>query len=200
MSTGYQPQPMAPVPTGAHTVTPRQQARIVGVRESFEATFGGYTWPEWVKDAECAKPDVDPNLFYPTKGGVSPDDKAKKVCGDCPVRELCLEDAIEWEAGQSTDVRRDVYGTRGGMTQKERRRLVQQRRVAAKRQDAAENGELRDRVVADYVAGQLQVNKIAAKHGVAISSVTRWAQEAQVPMRPRGGGFPGRASRAAGAS
>lgn len=60
--------------------------------------------------AVCATDD--PELWFPEKGG-SPS-VAKLLCADCPLRERCLDYAIE---------NRLDYGIWGGLTVKERRPL-----------------------------------------------------------------------------
>jgi WhiB family transcriptional regulator, redox-sensing transcriptional regulator len=72
----------------------------------------------WRKRAACQ--GVDPEVFYP----VSEDDaeNAKVICGQCPVREACLEYAIAY---------RERDGVWGGATERERRRIVRQRRRTA---------------------------------------------------------------------
>jgi WhiB family redox-sensing transcriptional regulator len=179
-SSGYQPKPTTPVPTGMHQVVPNRGPSIVAVRQGFEATFGAYVPPDWTLDAECTRPGTDPALFYPSKGGSQIDRKALSICAACPVREECLEDAIAYESGKvgAEEIRPEAYGVRGGMVAKDRRRLIQQRNVA-------EQEAKREAAVADYVAG-LPVDSIMAKHHVAQSTVTRWAKEAGVQMRPKG--------------
>jgi len=63
---------------------------------------------------------LDPAIFYP----VSEDDavEAKAVCNNCPVREPCLE----WALGN-----REHDGVWGGATERERRRMIRQRRKTA---------------------------------------------------------------------
>lgn len=61
----------------------------------------------WQEEALCAQ--VDPALFFPEKGGSTR--QAKKVCGECPVREQCLAWAIE--AGEE-------HGVWGGLSERER--------------------------------------------------------------------------------
>jgi WhiB family redox-sensing transcriptional regulator len=72
----------------------------------------------WRQHAACR--GVDPDIFYP----VSDEDAeaAKAVCHQCPVREACLEYAL---------VNRERDGVWGGATERERRRLVRQRRKTA---------------------------------------------------------------------
>jgi WhiB family redox-sensing transcriptional regulator len=63
---------------------------------------------------------LDPAIFYP----VSEEDaeEAKAVCANCPVREPCLE----WALGT-----REHDGVWGGATERERRRMIRQRRKSA---------------------------------------------------------------------
>jgi len=70
----------------------------------------------WQDKALCA--EVDPEIFYPEKGGSTLAPKA--VCRRCEVRAECLEYALEHEdAGR--------FGIWGGMSERERRRLKSQR-------------------------------------------------------------------------
>ena len=64
----------------------------------------------WDHFALCAQ--VDPNLFYPEKGGSL--SQAKRVCKECPVRRECLEYALEAD---------EEYGIWGGKTRPERLKL-----------------------------------------------------------------------------
>jgi WhiB family redox-sensing transcriptional regulator len=72
----------------------------------------------WRQAARCR--GVDPEIFHPE----SDDDaaEAKAICEACPVREPCLEHAI---------VVREKHGVWGGLTERERRRLIRQRRRSA---------------------------------------------------------------------
>lgn len=64
----------------------------------------------WMNDALCAQ--TDPELFFPQKGGSTRG--AKKVCGECDVREQCLGYAL------ASDER---FGIWGGKSERERRKL-----------------------------------------------------------------------------
>jgi WhiB family redox-sensing transcriptional regulator len=66
---------------------------------------------DWRADALCAQ--TDPEVFFPERGG-SPA-AAKAVCRVCPVRVSCLAFALA--AGE-------VFGVWGGLTARERRRLL----------------------------------------------------------------------------
>lgn len=72
----------------------------------------------WRKRAACQ--GIDPDVFFP----VSDDDAypAKAVCEMCSVREACLEYALAY---------RERDGVWGGATERERRRMIRQRRKTA---------------------------------------------------------------------
>ncbi len=72
----------------------------------------------WRQRAACR--GVDPDIFYPASDEDA--DEAKAVCGVCPVREACLEYAL---------VNRERDGVWGGATERERRRMIRQRRKSA---------------------------------------------------------------------
>jgi WhiB family transcriptional regulator, redox-sensing transcriptional regulator len=72
----------------------------------------------WRQKGACR--GLDPEIFYPA----SDDDAAtaKAVCDTCVVREACLEYALS---------NREHDGVWGGATERERRRIVRQRRKSA---------------------------------------------------------------------
>lgn len=72
----------------------------------------------WRDQARCQ--GVDPEVFHP----VDDDDgsEAKAICALCSVREPCREYAI---------TAREKDGVWGGLTARERRRLIRQRRKSA---------------------------------------------------------------------
>ena len=74
----------------------------------------------WREFARCR--GVDPEVFYPVSDDDEAADEAKSICALCPVREPCLEFAL------ST---REKNGVWGGLTERERRRLIRQRRKTA---------------------------------------------------------------------
>ncbi len=72
------------------------------------------TWIEdWPSYAACRTTDPD-SLFV--QGAAQ--NKAKTVCGACPVRTECLADALD---------NRIEFGVWGGMTERERRALLRRR-------------------------------------------------------------------------
>jgi WhiB family redox-sensing transcriptional regulator len=63
---------------------------------------------------------LDPTIFYPDEDDDSSD--AKSVCAECRVRVTCLEFALS---------HREKQGVWGGATERERRRIIRQRRRSA---------------------------------------------------------------------
>jgi len=72
----------------------------------------------WRQRAACK--GVDPDIFYPTSDEEA--EEAKAICALCPVREACLEYAL---------ANRERDGVWGGATERERRRMIRQRRKTA---------------------------------------------------------------------
>jgi WhiB family redox-sensing transcriptional regulator len=73
----------------------------------------------WRRHAACR--GLDPEIFYPATEDDDVAD-AKAVCTACGVQELCLEWALQV---------REKEGVWGGATEKERRRILRQRRRAS---------------------------------------------------------------------
>ena len=63
---------------------------------------------------------IDPDIFYPPEDDSA--EEAKAVCEVCVVRQACLEHALS---------NREKEGVWGGATERERRRLIRQRRRTA---------------------------------------------------------------------
>lgn len=63
---------------------------------------------DWRDNALCAQ--IDPELFFPDKGGSSRE--AKLVCSLCPVQTDCLQHAL---------TARERFGVWGGLSERERR-------------------------------------------------------------------------------
>jgi WhiB family redox-sensing transcriptional regulator len=72
----------------------------------------------WRQHAACQ--GLDPEIFYPVSDEDA--DVAKAVCAGCAVRQTCLEYALG---------SRERDGVWGGATEKERRRIIRQRRRTA---------------------------------------------------------------------
>ena len=71
----------------------------------------------WQDQANCM--GVDPDLFFPERGASTKE--AKGVCRGCVVREDCLEYAL---------ANGEKFGIRGGMSERERRRIRRARALA----------------------------------------------------------------------
>jgi WhiB family redox-sensing transcriptional regulator len=69
------------------------------------------TAPSWAAEGLCAQ--TDPEIFFPEKGGAVK--AAKRVCAGCPVKGECLEYALE---------NQERFGVWGGLSERERRRLL----------------------------------------------------------------------------
>jgi WhiB family redox-sensing transcriptional regulator len=72
----------------------------------------------WRQRAECR--GADPDIFYPVSAEEA--EEARSICSGCAVMEACLEWAL---------VNRERDGVWGGATERERRRMIRQRRRSA---------------------------------------------------------------------
>jgi len=72
----------------------------------------------WRHQSACR--GLDPEIFYPPSDEEA--EEAKAVCGICPVRQMCLEHALAF---------RERDGVWGGLTERERRRVLRQRQKSA---------------------------------------------------------------------
>jgi WhiB family redox-sensing transcriptional regulator len=76
---------------------------------------------DWFDEAACR--DVDTDIFFPPAEADAA--AAKEICARCPVREECLEFALEASPAPE--------GVWGGLTRVERHRLVRRRQKAARK-------------------------------------------------------------------
>ena len=73
---------------------------------------------EWMARGNCAA--KAPSLFFPSDGvGV---EVARRICATCPVKDQCLEHAL---------ANRIDHGVWGGASERQRRRILKRRRIAA---------------------------------------------------------------------
>ena len=74
---------------------------------------------DFMADAKCK--NKDPEIFFPGSGsgGVR---EATDICDECPVEDLCLEYALK---------ERIDHGVWGGKSERERQRILRQRRIGA---------------------------------------------------------------------
>lgn len=79
--------------------------------------------PEFdIRDGACR--GLDPNIFYPEKPNLEAKEAvAIEICRSCVVVEECLEDAL---------VKKENFGIRGGMTARERQKIIKIRANLAK--------------------------------------------------------------------
>ena len=84
-----------------------EQSPLWGLFMPAEAT-------SWQYNALCAQ--TDPEAFFPEKGGSTRE--AKSICAKCPVREQCLEWALEHD---------ERFGIWGGLSERERRKVKKER-------------------------------------------------------------------------
>jgi WhiB family redox-sensing transcriptional regulator len=84
------------------------------------------TAPSWHARAACAG-NGSPEWWYAESGRAETnaifEDKAKRICADCPVRALCLTEALRTG---------EPYGIWGGYTPEERRAYAGRQRVSRK--------------------------------------------------------------------
>lgn len=106
----------------AHVVKKGGADPVDAVRVALRATlFEGLTVPDWRRDAACR--EMSPDLFYDEPGETSRYEEARSVCAGCPVRKACLADALSWERPGTR------HGVIGGLTARERARLVRAPKV-----------------------------------------------------------------------
>lgn len=73
-----------------------------------------------MKDAACRNGPLPTSAFFPGQHNPHEVDRAKKVCGPCPVQVACLEFALDHSFG----------GVWGNTSERERRRMRARRSVA----------------------------------------------------------------------
>lgn len=70
---------------------------------------------QWTDLAACTT--SDPELFFPDKGETYKSQAARRICRPCPVRNQCLQDALD---------RREQYGIWGGTSYRDRLDLLRE--------------------------------------------------------------------------
>lgn len=101
------------------TVPPASAAQIAALFADLPVE--DETGTAWKQEGLCSQ--TDPDLFFPEQGdsAVVP----KRICKRCPVRQLCLQYALD---------HREPHGVWGGITAHERRHMLSTtrgRRIAA---------------------------------------------------------------------
>jgi WhiB family redox-sensing transcriptional regulator len=72
--------------------------------------------PDWFNQGECL--GVDPELFFPERGASSRE--AKACCTACPVRQQCLDYALD---------NSEKFGIWGGLSERQRRQIRRTRHL-----------------------------------------------------------------------
>lgn len=108
---------------------PREQFHHALGQKAFEPDDGvtqilGPKRGVWREDALCRQ--VDPELWFPDKGGVA--ESAKRICHECPVKSECLTQALAMD---------ERIGVWGGLSGKNRRPYHQAVNAGADPEDVA---------------------------------------------------------------
>jgi hypothetical protein len=78
--------------------------------------------PSWATFAACKEPGIDPDVFFDDKDISA----AVEICHGCPVREMCLADALAREGRTAPSSR---FGILGGLGPDDRYRRATGRRT-----------------------------------------------------------------------
>lgn len=117
---------------------------------------------DWMQDGLCAQ--TDPALFFPDGTGnaiTSQVKQAKKICAQCPVKDACLEWAVD--TGQSA-------GVWGGLSEDER--VPMRRDRLAKRSGVARCVQSQT-FIEQRLEEDVPVRKVAEELGVSHTSLRR---------------------------
>lgn len=97
--------------TAGHMTKKRTELKVVSL-----PIVGNFRTTEWMNLGLCR--NHSPETFFPSDGaGV---ERARKICGKCDVKDLCLEYALVEEI---------EHGVWGGASERERRRIKKRRRT-----------------------------------------------------------------------
>jgi len=111
------------------TVTAPERLDLADVARELQPVLNPEPELDWRLLGTCRQ--VDPELWYPDKGASVKD--PKRVCRSCPVRDQCLEYAMDHD---------ERYGVWGGLSERERRRLRRTRMAGARPAAAGRTAEL----------------------------------------------------------
>jgi hypothetical protein len=87
---------------------------------------------QWLEQAACR--GVDTNIFMPLRGENVKVTTAKKICGECPVRQECLDDSLR----QAQQI--DLHGIFGGLSKKQRDGVLRSQNLVSARSGVYGNG------------------------------------------------------------
>jgi WhiB family redox-sensing transcriptional regulator len=118
---------------------------------------------DWRARGECA--NEDPEIWFADRTA-----KARKICDGCPVREICLQDAID---------ERDFEGVRGGLSGRQRRRLASSMApgkpgCTAANEARREQGRANSARIAEMALAGDDASEIAGKTGLGIATVRNY--------------------------
>ena len=123
------------------------------------------TPPGWMTGGVCAQ--VDPELWFPEKGGSTRE--AKALCARCPVHPECLAYALAHD---------ERFGVWGGASERDRRRM---RRSVSTRQGAPVRALDKRTGVIRQLATTLTDPEIAARLGCSSRTVLRIRRAGGIP-------------------
>ena len=92
---------------------------------------------KWYENRDRACYDVDTEIWFPDPSDRAAVNYATSLCATCPVREACLEDTMQFEAGLGKISRLGIYG---GLTPAERHNLENKGRKST-RAEVCQNPE-----------------------------------------------------------
>ncbi|POX43042.1 WhiB family transcriptional regulator [Streptomyces sp. Ru73] len=125
-------------------------------------TLGDYTWHDHAACLSTPANPVDPEIFFPEPDEMDRIRAAKALCGQCPVRQTCLDAALEDG---------DREGIRGGMTEEEREPL--HRRLHRRLDYARVNATLAGRDIHLTDAERRAVTRAAYQAGTPAERLAR---------------------------
>jgi len=123
------------------------------------------TSPEWMTGGVCAQ--VDPELWFPEKGGST--QQAKALCACCPVRPECLAYALAHD---------ERFGVWGGASERDRRRM---KRTTTRPQGASVRAPDPRTGVIRQLATTLTDPEIAGRLGCCSRTVLRIRRAGGIP-------------------
>lgn len=112
----------------------------------------------WRDEANCAT--TDPDIFIPEVGGNT--EYAKSICLACPVREMCLQWAVD-------NFERGIWG---GTSDRERRKIRQERTPTHK-------GNPNASLAAKQYADGMSATELAEMYGTTRQTIYRWVNKAK---------------------
>src|SRR5580765_3653508 len=161
------------------------QRKVEGRRGSSRRLLGRGWDKTWMDHAACAKPYIDPDIFFPKMGERTTN--AKKVCARCPVRMLCRKYSIN---------ARIEFGVWGGLDEETRAILIRRRdesnRLVERRPrlvDNASNGHQERRPAPTRHNGTVIVLRSEARSGADTSTEGSFVLRSQNTSEGAGFGY-----------